>query len=106
MSNRQNTAPTHKLSGSDGSYELNLTNKNSGCFLGDFHFNTTGSVSFNQVDNDLTVTASGELSSPVMITAYKGADGQTDSLLFWSSEDGAQQVRATPLNIPSRHTCS
>lgn len=98
MSNRQNTAPTHKLSGSDGSYELNLTNKNSGCFLGDFHFNTTGSVSFNQVDNDLTVTASGELSSPVMITAYKGADGQTDSLLFWSSEDGAQQVRATPLN--------
>lgn len=98
MSNRQNTAPTHKLSGSDGFYELNLTNENSSCFLGDFHFTNTGNVSFNQVDNDLTITASGELTSPVMITAYKGADGQTDSLLFWSSEDGAQQVRATPLN--------
>ena len=98
MSNRQNTAPTHKLSGSDGFYELNLTNENSSCFLGDFHFTNTGNVSFNQVDNDLTITANGELASPAMITAYKGADGQTDSLLFWSSEDGAQQVRATPLN--------
>ena len=101
MSNRQNTAPTHKLSGSDGSYELNLTNKNSGCFLGDFHFNTTGSVSFNQVDNDLTITASGELTDPMMITAYKGASRQTDSLLFWSSEDNYQQVRATPLDTNS-----
>ena len=98
MSSRENTAPTHKLSGSDGFYELNLTNENSSCFLGDFHFNTAGSVSFNQVDNNLTVTASGKLTSPVMIAAYKGASGQTDSLLFWSSEDGAQQVRATPLN--------
>ena len=98
MSNRQNTAPTHKLSGSDGFYELNLTNENSSCFLGDFHFNTAGSVSFNQVDNNLTVTASGKLTSPVMIAAYKGASGQTDSLLFWSSEDNYQQVRATPLD--------
>ena len=98
MSSRENTAPTHKIPGTDGSYKLDLTNENSGCFLGDFHFSSTGGVSFNQVDNELTVTASGELSSPVMITAYKGADGQTDSLLFWSSEDGAQQVRATPLN--------
>lgn len=98
MSNRQNTAPTHKLSGSDGFYELNLTNENSSCFLGDFHFNTAGSVSFNQVDNNLTVTASGELTDPMMITAYKGASGQTDSLLFWSSEDNYQQVRATPLD--------
>ena len=98
MSNRQNTAPTHKLSGSDGFYELNLTNENSSCFLGDFHFNTAGSVSFNQVDNDLTITASGELTDPMMITAYKGASRQTDSLLFWSSEDNYQQVRATPLD--------
>ena len=98
MSSRENTAPTHKIPGTDGSYKLDLTNENSGCFLGDFHFSSTGGVSFNQVDNDLTITASGELTSPVMITAYKGADGQTDSLLFWSSEDGAQQVRATPLN--------
>lgn len=98
MSNRQNTAPTHKLSGSDGFYELNLTNENSSCFLGDFHFNTAGSVSFNQVDNNLTVTASGKLTSPVMIAAYKGASGQTDSLLFWSSEDNYQQVRATSLD--------
>ena len=98
MSNRENTAPTHKIPGTDGSYKLDLTNENSGCFLGDFHFNATGGVSFNQINNDLTITASGELSSPVMITAYKGADGQTDSLLFWSSEDGAQQVRATPLD--------
>lgn len=101
MSNRQNTAPTHKLSGSDGFYELNLTNENSSCFLGDFHFNTAGSVSFNQVDNNLTVTASGELTDPMMITAYKGASGQTDSLLFWSSEDNYQQVRATPLDTNS-----
>ena len=98
MSSRENTAPTHKIPGTDGSYKLDLTNENSSCFLGDFHFNATGGVSFNQVDNELTVTASGELASPVMITAYKGADGQTDSLLFWSSEDGTQQVRATPLN--------
>ena len=98
MSSRENTAPTHKIPGTDGSYKLDLTNENSGCFLGNFHFNATGDVSFNQVDNDLTITASGELSSPVMITAYKGANGQTDSLLFWSSEDGTQQVRATPLN--------
>ena len=98
MSSRENTAPTHKIPGTDGSYKLDLTNENSGCFLGDFHFNATGGVSFNQVDNNLTITASGELTSPVMITAYKGADGQTDSLLFWSSEDGTQQVRATPLN--------
>ena len=98
MSSRENTAPTHKIPGTDGSYKLDLTNENSGCFLGDFHFSSTGGVSFNQVNNELTVTASGELTSPVMITAYKGADGQTDSLLFWSSEDGTQQVRATPLN--------
>ena len=90
MSSRENTAPTHKIPGTDGSYKLDLTNENSGCFLGDFHFSSTGGVSFHQVNNELT--------SPVMITAYKGADGQTDSLLFWSSEDGAQQVRATPLN--------
>lgn len=98
MSNRQNTAPTHKIPGKDGTYKLDLTNENSGCFLGDFHFNTTGSVSFNQVDNDLTITASGELTDPMMITAYKGASRQTDSLLFWSSEDNYQQVRATPLD--------
>ena len=98
MSNRQNTAPTHKIPGKDGTYKLDLTNENSGCFLGDFHFNTTGSVSFNQINNDLTITASGELTDPVMITAYKGASGQTDSLLFWSSEDNYQQVRATPLD--------
>lgn len=98
MSSRENTAPTHKIPGTDGSYKLDLTNENSGCFLGDFHFSSTGGVSFNQVDNNLAVTASGELTSPVMITAYKGANGQTDSLLFWSSEDGTQQVRATPLN--------
>ena len=98
MAHRETLAPTHKIPGTDGSYKLDLTNENSSCFLGDFHFNATGGVSFNQVDNDLTITASGELSSPVMITAYKGADGQTDSLLFWSSEDGTQQVRATPLN--------
>lgn len=98
MSSRENTAPTHKIPGTDGSYKLDLTNENSGCFLGDFHFNTTGSVSFNQVDNDLTITASGELTDPMMITAYKGASRQTDSLLFWSSEDNYQQVRATPLD--------
>ena len=98
MSSRENTAPTHKIPGTDGSYKLDLTNENSSCFLGDFHFSSTGGVSFNQINNELTVTASGELPSPVMITAYKGADGQTDSLLFWSSEDGYQQVRATPLN--------
>ena len=98
MAHRETLAPTHKIPGTDGSYKLDLTNENSSCFLGDFHFNATGGVSFNQVDNELTVTASGELTSPVMITAYKGADGQTDSLLFWSSEDGTQQVRATPLN--------
>ena len=98
MSSRENTAPTHKIPGTDSSYKLDLTNENSSCFLGDFHFSSTGGVSFNQVNNELTVTASGELTSPVMITAYKGADGQTDSLLFWSSEDGTQQVRATPLN--------
>ena len=98
MSSRENTAPTHKIPGKDGTFKLELTNENSGCFLGDFHFGSTGGVSFNQVNNELTVTASGELSSPVMITAYKGANGQTDSLLFWSSEDGTQQVRATPLN--------
>ena len=98
MSNRQNTAPTHKIPGKDGTYKLDLTNENSGCFLGDFHFSTTGSVSFNQVNNDLTITSSGELKSPVLITAYKGASGQTDSLLFWSSEDNYQQVRATPLD--------
>ena len=98
MSSRENTAPTHKIPGTDGSYKLDLTNENSSCFLGDFHFSSTGGVSFNQVNNELTVTASGELTSPVMITAYKGANGQTDSLLFWSSEDGTQQVRATPLN--------
>ena len=98
MSNRQNTAPTHKIPGKDGTYKLDLTNENSGCFLGDFHFNTTGSVSFNQVNNDLTITSSSELKSPVLITAYKGASGQTDSLLFWSSEDNYQQVRATPLD--------
>ena len=101
MSNRQNTAPTHKIPGKDGTYKLDLTNENSGCFLGDFHFNTTGSVSFNQVDNDLTITASGELTDPMMITAYKGASRQTDSLLFWSSEDNYQQVRATPLDTNS-----
>ena len=98
MSSRENTAPTHKIPGKDGTYKLDLTNENSGCFLGDFHFNTTGSVSFNQVNNDLTITSSGELKSPVLITAYKGASGQTDSLLFWSSEDNYQQVRATPLD--------
>lgn len=98
MSSRENTVPTHKIPGTDGSYKLNLTNENSSCFLGDFHFNTAGSVSFNQVDNNLTVTASGKLTSPVMIAAYKGASGQTDSLLFWSSEDNYQQVRATPLD--------
>ena len=98
MSSRENTAPTHKIPGTDGSYKLDLTNENGGCFLGDFHFNATGGVSFNQINNDLTITASGELTSPVMITAYKGANGQTDSLLFWSSEDGTQQMRATPLD--------
>ena len=98
MSSRENTAPTHKIPGKDGTYKLDLSNENNGCFLGDFHFNTTGSVSFNQVNNDLTVTASGKLTSPVMIAAYKGASGQTDSLLFWSSEDNYQQVRATPLD--------
>ena len=72
MSNRQNTAPTHKIPGKDGTYKLDLTNENSGCFLGDFHFSTTGSVSFNQVNNDLTITSSSELKSPVLITAYKG----------------------------------
>lgn len=98
MSSRENTAPTHKIPGKDGTYKLDLSNENNGCFLGDFHFNTTGSVSFNQVNNDLTITSSGELKSPVLITAYKGASGQTDSLLFWSSEDNYQQVRATPLD--------
>lgn len=98
MSSRENTAPTHKIPGKDGTYKLELTNENSSCFLGDFHFTNTGNISFNQVDNNLAVTASGELTSPVMVTAYKGANGQTDSLLFWSSEDGTQQVRATPLN--------
>ena len=98
MAHRETLAPTHKIPGKDGAYKLELTNENSGCFLGDFHFSSTGGVSFHQVNDELTVTASGELTSPVMITAYKGADGQTDSLLFWSSEDGTQQVRATPLN--------
>ena len=98
MAHRETLAPTHKIPGKDGAYKLELTNENSGCFLGDFHFNAAGGVSFNQINDDLTITASGELSSPVMITAYKGANGQTDSLLFWSSEDGTQQVRATPLN--------
>lgn len=86
-------APIHKMLGIPGEYKLDLVNTNPNCSLADFNFTGDGNVSFAKDGETLHVTAAGAVSAASVFSAYKGAAGATDSLVFWGA--GAEQVRAT-----------
>lgn len=91
----QVSAPTYRMPGSSSHFELELKNDNSKCSLSEFNFTSSGGIQIDKEGETLKLSSSQELSTPVLISAYKGASGQTDSLLFWTG--GNQQTRATPL---------
>ncbi len=93
MSSLQSAAPTHEATGT-GPFEVTLTNDNP-CSLGDFHFSSVEGVTLTVEGQSLKISVDKELTSPVLVRAYKGAVGQTDSLLFWMHDE--QQTRATAL---------
>ena len=93
MSSLQSAAPTHEATGT-GPFEVTLTNDKP-CSLGDFHFSSVEGVTLEVEGQSLKISVNKELTSPVLIRAYKGATGQTDSLLFWLHDE--QQTRATAL---------
>lgn len=86
-------APTHKMLGIPGEYKLDLVNTNPRCSLADFNFSDDGNVSFVKDGETLHVTASNAVSAATLFSAYKGAAGATESLVFWGA--GNEQVRAT-----------
>lgn len=86
-------APVHQMEGVPGEYEYVFDNTNASCDLNEFHFPESGPLRFEQDGRKLTVTAEEALEDPVLVTAYKGAQGKTNSLIYWQS--GSDQVRAT-----------
>lgn len=88
-------APIHKMPGVPGEYKLDLVNTNPNCDLNDFNFVDQAGVTFVKDKQTLHVTASGAVSAGTMFSAFKGSVGETNSLIFWCSTDGVDQIRAT-----------
>ena len=88
-------APTHKVLGVPGEYKLDLENTNPNCDLKDFNFQNKNGVTFTKDKQTLHITSASPISATTLFSAYKGSIGETNSLIFWSSTDGVDQIRAT-----------
>jgi len=88
-------APTHKIPGINGEYILDLENTNPNCDLNDFNFQEQAGVSLVKDGQTLHVSSTSPLTAETLFSAYKGANGETNSLIFWTSTDGSDQIRAT-----------
>lgn len=88
-------APVHKMLGIPGEYKLDLVNTNPNCDLNDFNFVEQAGVSFVKDDQVLHISSSAAVSAATLFSSFKGSVGETNSLIFWCSTDGLDQVRAT-----------
>ena len=88
-------APVHKMAGVPGDYQIDLTNTNPACDLADFNFQDQAGVTFVKDKQVLHVTASAAVSATELFGAFKGSVGETNSLIFWTSTDNVDQVKAT-----------
>lgn len=88
-------APVHQMSGIPGEYKLDLVNTNPNCDLNDFNFAEQADVSFVKDKQVLHVSSAAVISADTLFSAFKGSVGETNSLIFWSSTDQIDQIRAT-----------
>lgn len=88
-------APVHKMMGIPGEYKLDLVNTNPNCDLNDFNFTGQASVSFAKDKQVLHVSSAAAISAGTLFSAFKGSVGEPNSLIFWSSTDQVDQIRAT-----------
>lgn len=88
-------APVHQMSGIPGEYKLDLVNTNPNCDLNDFNFAEQADVFFVKDKQVLHVSSAAAISADTLFSAFKGSVGETNSLIFWSSTDQIDQIRAT-----------
>ena len=88
-------APVHKVPGIPGEYKLELMNTNPNCDLSDFNFSDQAGVTFTKENQTLHVASSAAISAGTLFSSFKGSLGETNSLIYWCSLDGEDQIRAT-----------
>ena len=88
-------APVHKVPGIPGEYKLDLMNTNPNCDLSDFNFSDQAGVTFTKENQTLHVASSAAISAGTLFSSFKGSLGETNSLIYWCSLDGEDQIRAT-----------
>lgn len=88
-------APVHRVLGVPGEYKLDLVNTNPNCDLANFNFTDQSGVTFVKEGQTLHVSSAAAISAGTLFAAYKGSASGTNSLIFWCSTNGVDQIRAT-----------